>query len=158
MADQDCARLDPKLVPPHEGKCEYDVYGASTAGAVSLTRKLGAKSTSDLLAGRVAPPQVLSPEQIRYLREVVGIWPLPPGIRGLGPMLVHTYRTKDHCYDIDISQIPDGEHYAEISRKVPPAEATRVMAVLKAELSRAGVEICADQSSQAGNKLRSLLR
>jgi hypothetical protein len=27
VADQDCARLDPKLVPPGEGKCEYDVYG-----------------------------------------------------------------------------------------------------------------------------------
>jgi hypothetical protein len=48
--------------------------------------------------------------------------------------------------------------YAEISRKVPVADATRMKEVMEADLSRAGVEICADQSSQAANKLRSLLR
>ena len=158
VADQDCMQLDPKLVPPGEGKCEYDVYGARMAGAVSLTRRLDAKSTKALLAGRVAPAQVLSPSQIRYLREVVAIWPLPPGIHGLGPMQVRTYRTKGDPYDIDISQIPGGEQYAEISRKVPLADAARLVGVLEADLSRAGVEMCADQSSQAVNKLRSLLR
>ncbi len=40
VADQDCARLDPNLVPPGEGKCEIDLHGASMAGAVSLARKL----------------------------------------------------------------------------------------------------------------------
>ncbi len=84
VADQDCARIDPKLIPPGEGKCEYDVYGTSRAGAVSLTRSLDAKSTHDLLAGRMAPAQALSVSQIRYLREVVGIWPLPPGITCAG--------------------------------------------------------------------------
>jgi len=158
LADQDCARLAPKLVPRGEGKCEYDVYGASTAGAVSLTRSLSAKSTNDLLAGRVTPAQVLSPSQIRYLREVVGVWPLPPGIRGLGPMQVRTYRTKDKLDDIDISQLPGGDQYAEISRRVPLADATRTTGVMKADLSRAGIEMCADQSSQAVSKLRALLR
>jgi hypothetical protein len=158
VADQDCARLDPKLVPPGEGKCEYDVYGTGMAGAVSLNRSLGVGSTNDLVAGRVTPEQALGPSQIRYLREVVGVWPLPPGIRGLGPMQVRTYRSKDKRYDIDISELPGGEQYAEISRKVPAADATRTMGAMEADLTRAGVEMCADQSSQAVNKLRALLR
>src|SRR4030095_12820230 len=85
VANQDCARLDPGLVPPGEGKCEYNVYGTSEAGAVSLTRSLTAKSTKNLLGGRLAPAEALSTSQLRYLRDV-GIWPLPSGIRSLGPM------------------------------------------------------------------------
>jgi len=157
-ADQDCARLDPELVPTGEGKCEYDIYANSSAGAVSLNLSLGAKRTNDLLSGRVTPGQVLSPSQVRYLRDIVAIWPLPPGIRRLGPMQVRTYHTKGKRYDIDITQLPHGERYAEISRKVPLAEATRAMQVMEADLSRAGVEMCSDQSSQAVNKLRALLR
>ena len=158
VADQDCARLERGLVPSGEGKCEYDVHGASMAGAVSLTRHLSAASTKELVAGRVPPAQVMSPAQIRYLREGVGIWPLPTGTRALGPMLLKTYRTPDKRYDIDITQLPDGVEYAEISRKVPAADATRVKATMEAALSRAGVDVCADQSSQAVNKLRSMLR
>ena len=59
VADQECARIDAKLIPPGEGKCEYDVYGTSAAGAISLTRSLDAKSTHDLVAGRMAPAQAL---------------------------------------------------------------------------------------------------
>jgi len=157
-ADQDCARLDPDLVPPGEGKCEYDVYGSGMAGAVSLTRRLDAKRTSELLAGRVAAAQLLSPAQIKFLREAAGTWPSPREIRALGPMWVRTYRTRTELYDIDISRLPGGEEYAEISRKVPLANAARAKEVMEADLSRAGVELCADQSSQALNKLRLLLR
>jgi len=88
-------------VPPGEGKCEYDVYRNNMAGAVSLNLRLGTKSTSDLLAGRVTPAQVLSPSQVRYLRAVVGTWPLPSGIRKLGPMQVQTYHTRGKLGDID---------------------------------------------------------
>jgi hypothetical protein len=158
VADQDCARVDRKLIPPDEGKCEYDAYVTGTVGAVSLTRRLDVKSTNDLVAGRIAPAQLLTVSQIRYLRELVGFWPLPSGIRALGPMQVRTYRTKGKLYDIDITQLPDGEQFAEISRKVQLTDATRAMAVMEADLSRAGVVMCADQSSQAGRKLRSLLR
>jgi len=158
VAGQDCARLDPKFVLPGEGKCEYDVYGPRTMGAVSLNYSLGVRKTNELLADRVALAQVIGPSQIRYLREVVGVWPLPPGIRALGPMQVRTYRTKGKLYDIDISQLPGGEQYAEISRKVPAADATRTMRAMEADLTRAGVVMCADQSSQAVNKLRALLR
>jgi hypothetical protein len=158
VADQDCARRDPKVVPSGEGKCEFDVHGSSVAGAMSITRKLSTKSTSDLLAGRVAPAQLLSESQINYLREIVGIWPLPPGIRGLGPMQVRAYRPKGGRYDIGISRLPTGEQYVEISRKVPVADAPRAMGVLESDLAKAGVEKCVDQSAQAVNKLRALLR
>ena len=158
VADQDCARLDPKVVPPGEGKCEYDVHGARVAGAVSLTRSLGAGSADELLAGRVTLAQVLSASQIGYLRDVVGVWPLPPGIRALGPLEVRTYRAKGKPYDVDISRLPAGEEYVEISRKVPMADADRATGALETDLSRAGIDLCADQSAQAVNKLRSLLR
>jgi hypothetical protein len=158
VAEQDCARLERGLVPPGEGKCEYDVHGTSMAGAVSLTRHLSATNTNELVAGRVAPAQVMSPAQIRYLYEVVRIWPLSTGIHALGPMHLRAYRTPNKRYDVDISQLPDGVEYAEISRKVPVADATRAKETMEADLSRVGVGVCADQSSQAVNKLRSLLR
>lgn len=158
VANRDCAQLDLVRVPTREGKCEYDVYGKSTAGAVSLNIDLGATRTNDLLAGHMTPAQALSSSQVGYLREIVGIWPLPPGIQALGPMQVRTYRTKDTHYDIDISQLPGGEQYAEISRKVPLADATREKDAMEAMLSRAGVEVCSDQSSQAVTKLRALQR
>jgi len=44
VANQDCARIDPKMVPPKIGKCEFDVHGASMAGAVSLSRNLSDKA------------------------------------------------------------------------------------------------------------------
>jgi hypothetical protein len=157
VADQDCARLDRGLVPAGEGKCEYDVYGERQAGAVSLNVSLGVARTKDLVAGRLPPEQALSPAQARYLRDVVGVWPLPAGIRALGPMQVRTFRTTDKHYDIDVSQLPGGERYAEISRKVPLSDATRTMDRMQADLARAGVATCADQSSQAVNKLRALL-
>jgi hypothetical protein len=158
VANQDCARFDAKLVPPGEGKCEYDVYGTTTAGAVSLNSKLDARNTRELLAGRAALANVLSPPQIRYLRETVGMWPLPDGIRSHGPMQVRTYRTAGGLYDVDISHLPNGERYAEISAKVTQPDAASTTEMMKAELQRAGVEMCVDQSSQAANKLRFLLR
>lgn len=158
VADQECARVDASLIPPGEGKCEYDVYASVTSGTVSLSRNLDATTTKDLVAGRIAPAQALSASQIGYLRQMSGIWPLPNGIRALGPIHVRIYRTSGKRYDVDISQLPDGERFAEISRKVPLTDVNRAMEVMEADLSKAGVESCADQSSQAGTKLRALLR
>ena len=107
---------------------------------------------------RVALAQVLSRSQIGYLRDVVGLWPLPPGIRALGPLQVRTYRTRGKPYDVDISRLPAGEEYVEIARKVPMADANQATRTLEAELSSAGIAMCADQSAQAVNKLRSLLQ
>ena len=158
VSDQDCKRINPERIPSGEGKCEYDMYGASMAGAVSLTRGLSAKATNDLLAGHVPPARVLSQSQVRYLREVVRLWPLPREIRRLGPIRVERYRTKGGLYDVDISRLPDDERHAEISRKVAVADASRAMEILERHVLDAGIAVCSDQSSQAAHKLRTLLR
>jgi len=74
IADQKCDALPPDLVPPREGKCEYDVYGTQATGAVSLNKSVDAGTTRDLIGGRLAVTQVLAPAQVRYLREVVHFW------------------------------------------------------------------------------------
>jgi hypothetical protein len=158
VADQDCANIDSRRIPPGEGKCEYDVYGEHAAGAVSLDVGLDAKRTGDLISGRAAPADSLSAAQEAYLRDVEGIWPLPSEIRALGPMQVETYRTKDRRYDIDISRLPGGERFAEISRKVSLGDAPRDMRAMEAELAKAGIEACPDRSSPALAKLRALER
>ncbi len=156
VADQECAKLPVKLMPAGEGKCEYDMHGTQLAGAMSLSTKI--KSASDLLSGRLPLARALSAAQIKYLRKVVRFWPLPPDIRALGPIEVRTYRGTGNAYDVDVSQLPGGERFVEISTKVPVADAARAKSVLESDLSRAGIAVCADQSAQAVTKLRSLLK
>ena len=76
VADQDCSRVDPSLIPDN-GKCEYDLHGASLKSAVSLSTTLDERTVNDLLAGRSTLAQALSSAQIRYLRESTRAWPLP---------------------------------------------------------------------------------
>jgi len=158
VADQDCAQVRAEHLPRGEGKCEYDLHGDKLAGAVSLTSTLDATRARALLEGRTALGTVLSAAQTRYLRDLVGAWPLPGDLRALGPIEVSRYRTADKRYDVDVSRLPGGERYAEIGRKVPRAEVGREHGALLADLARAGVAPCADQSAQAVNKLRALLR
>jgi hypothetical protein len=158
VADQDCERIAPGALPPAEGKCEVDFYGTSAAGAVSISRSLDAASTTGLVAGRVPVARALSAAQARYLREVVGIWPLPTDVRGLGPIRVRSYRAGNSHYDVDLSSVANRAQFAEISQKVPLAQAPRAMQDLLAHLSRAGVEVCTDQSSPVEDKFRALRR
>jgi len=157
IADQNCEQLAAGLVPPREGKCEYDVYGAQRTGVVSLNTTLGTKATRELLAGQLALPQALSAAQVRYLRDVVGFWPLPDDVLRLGPIKALAYRTKDRTYDVDVNEMPGGDRYTEITRKVPLADADEAFRTLQAYLASAGIAECADRSAQAGNKLRALL-
>lgn len=158
IAGQDCNTLPDGLVPRRQGKCEFDVYGASRDGAVSLTRRLDTGATRELLAGRMTVTQALSPAQIRYLREVLGFYPLPADLRALGPITNRAYVTKDSGYEVDLSQLPGGERYAEISKKVPQAAIDPTFRALDVVLRQAGIAACADQTSQAAAKLRLLLQ
>ena len=81
-------------VPPREGKCEYDMHGTTIIGAVSLTRAIGPSATRDQLAGHLPLAEAMSAAQIRYVRDVVGAWPLPIGTKALGPQRVVSYRSK----------------------------------------------------------------
>jgi len=158
IANQDCSRIDAKMVPPKEGKCEFDVHGASMSGTVSLSRHLSRKKWKDLVAGRVAVADLLSPVQIAYLRDVAKIWPLPTDLRALGPKQSRAYAMQDKSYEVDVSKLPSGEQYVEMSHRVPVAEAQTARAALDAMLARSGVTVCADQAGQAANKLKLMLR
>ncbi len=156
-ADQDCAMLPQGSVPTGEGKCEYDLHGTRVAGALSLTRGVDARTANELVAGRLSLASELSAAQQRFLQGVSGAWPLLPGIRALGPTRVRSYRAKNQPYAVDMSELPGGERFIEISRKVAMADAARLRGQLEADLVKAGVPACADQSAQAVNKLRALL-
>jgi hypothetical protein len=155
-ADQPCDALPSGLVPRREGKCEYDLHGDKVTGAVSLATKLDADRAADLVAGRVPVAGVLSPAQMRFLRDAARAWPLPPDLRALGPIENTVYATRDGRYDVDVQRLPDGQAYIEVSAKVPVSDGDAARRALDAHLARAGVAVCADQAGQAGNKLRSL--
>ena len=123
IANQDCARVDAKMVPPKEGKCEFDVHGASMSGTVSLSRHLPHKKWKDLVAGRVSAADLLSAVQVAYLRDVAKIWPLPKDLRPLGPKEARAYVMQDKSYEVDVSKLPTGEQYVEMSHRVPVADA-----------------------------------
>lgn len=158
IANQDCATPPANAIPPGAGKCEYDVHGANVAGAVSLTRTLTAPQSKRLVAGRDSVATLLSDEQIAYLKDVVHLWPLPAKVRALGPIDERSYRAAPKRYDVGVSKLPKGETFIEISTKVPVAQLADAKQTLEHDLARAGVSACADQSAQAINKLRSLVR
>jgi hypothetical protein len=153
-----CTGVSPALVPAKVGKCEYDMHGDSLTAAVSLSTRLYESTAKRLLAGRLALADALSATQVRYLTEAVKLWPLPPDLRQLGPINVLAYRARDRPYDVDVSRLPSGERYVEISRKVALADAVAARKSLDNDLARGGIAVCADQSAQAVNKLRALLR
>jgi hypothetical protein len=157
VADQDCAALPKDALPRGEGKCEYDLHGTRTAGALSVTRRVAANTAGELKAGTLALDKVLSPAQVAALKRAPGAWPLPPRIRPLGPARVQSYRAAAKPYAVDVSTLPAGERFIEISRKGPLANAESLRVEFESYLAKAGVAVCADQSAQAGNKLRALL-
>ena len=158
IANQDCAQVDARMVPPKAGKCEIDVHGANMSGTVSLSRKLSHKEWTDLVAGRTAAADVLSAVQVAYLRDVAKVWPLPARLRSLGPKESRAYVMADKSYEVDVSKLPTGEQYVEMSHRVPAADARRAKDDLDTMLKRAGVTACEDQAGQAVNKLKRMLR
>jgi hypothetical protein len=158
VANQDCARIDAKLVPPKAGKCEIDVHGTSMSGTVSLSRNLSHKEWTDLVAGRAAAADLLSPVQAAYLRDTAKVWPLPAQLRALGPKQARSYVMADKSHEVDVSKLPSGEQYVEMSHRVPAANALRAKDELDTMLKRAGVKACEDQAGQANNKLKRMLR
>jgi hypothetical protein len=153
-ANQDCARIDPALVPPREGKCEYDVHGDSVKGAVSLSQRLGRGTVLALLAGQVSLADVLSPAQARLLTDGMGVRSVPRDVVRLGPANLASYRAPGKRYTVDVWQLPRDKRYVEISQKTGRGEAADVQRQLEKRLRNAGVTACADQSSQAESKLR----
>ncbi|MFO1302766.1 MAG: hypothetical protein U1F54_03490 [Burkholderiales bacterium] len=155
VANQDCGALPRGAVPKGEGKCEYDVHGEAIAGAVSLSRALDAAQTRDLVAGRTTVDALLSPAQVRYLRDTLQAWPLPEGLRPLGPVANRVYASSR--YDVDVSTLPGGQRYTEIADKVPLERVAEEREKLARHLERAGVTVCPSQEGQAAAKMKLLL-
>lgn len=158
VANQDCARVSPALLPRGEGKCEYDLHGADFKGAVSISRDLDERTVRELLDGKMPLAAALSEAQIRYLREGLSAWPLAPGVERRGPVSIRAYRPKDRRFVVEMWQLPGGARHTEISQKADVAGALRYRSELEQSLTQAGVALCADQSSQADDKLRALVR
>lgn len=156
VADQDCGRVAPDLIPAGQGKCEYDLHGRDMKGAVSLSRSLDDPTVERLRAGDRSLAEMLGPGQVRYLRDVLSVWPLPEGIERFGPVRIQPYRARGQHFVVEMWELPGGERYTEISRKAKAADALRLRAELEDTLARAGIAECPDQSSQAGAKLRAM--
>jgi len=156
FADPDCARIAPALLPAEQSKCEYDVRGASAAGAVSISRTLSDVELRALLAKPGDLQALLSPAQVEFLRHR-GVWPLPAPLVRLGPAQVQPYRRKGDKFVVEVWQFPSGLRLLEISQKTKLASAPDLNAELQARLNRHQLAICPDQGSPAAAKLRDLL-
>jgi hypothetical protein len=154
---QDCAHLAAGLLPEAQGKCEYDLHGSSLEGAVSLNAVLDDAKVRGLLDGRIRLEEALSAAQIRFLREGVHAWPLPRDLEPLGPARIQAYRHPGRPFVVEVWRLPSGRQFVEISAKSAFDGALRVQGELQHTLEQAGVQACADQSSQARAKLDALL-
>jgi len=155
VANQNCAEIAPVLLPAREAKCEYDIHGEHTAGAVSITATLDDAGVQLLSARPDALSDVLSPAQVAYLR-MRGVWPLAALLERVGPVRVQPFRHQGDEFIVESWQLPAGQQYLEISQKSSQANAPHVQEYLTARLARSGVEMCQDQGSQAATKLRQL--
>ncbi|MEP7328180.1 MAG: hypothetical protein ABI777_03125 [Betaproteobacteria bacterium] len=157
IADQDCAQLPADAIPEGQGKCELDMHGASIVGAVSLSQPLSRDRADALVAGRARVQDALSPAQSRFLREVVRVDPLPAALLPLGPLAVASRKAANGSYALDITTLPNGDQFLELTRKVNVDRAESTRNRIEQELARQGVEACVDQSGQAAFKMRKLL-
>jgi hypothetical protein len=157
VADQDCARLPATAIPAGQGKCEMDLHGATMTGAVSLSQPLSRARAEALVAGATRVQDALSPAQVSFLRDVEGGGPLPTTLLPLGPLAITTQQAADRSYAVDITTLPGGEQYLEVTRKVRVDRAEPTRHRLEQALTRAGVALCADQAGQAAVKMRKLL-
>ena len=154
FAHQNCPEISLEFLPADQAKCEYDLHGEKLEGAVSISRSLETQQVDDLLNGSTALVDHLSPVQVRYLREGVDVWPLPSGLKLLGPGTIDTYKNKNHPFTVEIWQLQSGLRTVEISQKSTVADARSVEVHLKEILASSQVKICEDQGSQAGRKLK----
>lgn len=157
VAEQDCATLPAGAIPPGQGKCELDLHGTAIAGAVSLSQALPRARAEALVGGTARVQEALSPAQQNFLRDVVRGEPLPSTLLPLGPLAITSMKARDGSLALDITTLPGGEQSLEVTRKVPVAKAEKTRHRLEQQLARAGVELCVDQSGQAGVKLQKLL-
>jgi hypothetical protein len=162
MGVQDCMRIDAARLRPG-GKCEADLHGDTLDDVVSLSRPLDARQRATLLPVdsaaaplAVALDALLSPAQ-RQALAANRQGALPAALRPLGPSTVQNYRRAGEPYIVEVWTLPVGERFIELSQKLPRSQALARRDELLAQLRSAGIDVCADQSSQALRKLQTML-
>lgn len=164
-AGQDCAKTDKQLLRP-DGKCEADLHGEHLEDVISLSRPLGRHETSPLLTEPAASKEALADalwalmnEHQRDLlatsRRAAG-GRLPAGVRALGPSQVRAYRPPAKGFVVEVWTLPKGQQFVELSQRATRDTAIGLRAQLLGRIASAGLTVCTDQQSQAGEKLRLL--
>jgi hypothetical protein len=139
MGVQDCMRIDAARLRPG-GKCEADLHGDTLDDVVSLSRPLDARQRATLLpVDSAAAPLAVALDAL--------LW----------PSTVQSYRRAGEPYIVEVWTLPAGERFIELSQKLPRSQALARRDELLAQLRSAGIEVCADQSSQALRKLQTML-
>ncbi len=160
----DCGRVAPGLLKRHD-KCEADLHGDRLDDTLSLTRMLDGHQQERLLAPGAAAGQALSaaldPVLAKRQRELLGGQAgapdgaaLPPELVRLGPATVRAYERRGEDVVVEVWTLPAGQQFVEISQKVERDAALPGRARLLERVRSAGLAPCADQDSQARNKLR----
>lgn len=160
----DCGRVAPGLLKRHD-KCEADLHGDRLDDTLSLTRMLDGHQQERLLAPGAAAGQALSaaldPVLAKRQRELLGGQAgapdgaaLPPELVRLGPATVRAYERRGEDVVVEVWTLPAGQQFVEISQKVERDAALPGRARLLERVRSAGLAPCADQNSQARNKLR----
>lgn len=163
VAGQDCSALDVRSLRGH-GKCEADLHGASFDDVVSLSRSLTRDEVRTLLqpAPRATPLAealwaLLNDRQRQFAagRRTVGN-ALPREPLALGPSRVRSYRSSQDAYVVEVWSLPAGQQFIELSERATRDTAVARRTQLLDRIAAAGLTTCADQESQAGEKLRRL--
>jgi hypothetical protein len=165
-AGVDCARMDAAALGAR-GKCESDLHGNESEQVASVNSRMhlapfltepagsGPAARASALAALDA---ALTREQRALLATRPGLSQLPADLALLGPSQLVSYRAGKAGPVLDHWVLPGGEHFLELSERVPSAGAPGRRDQLLEGLQRAGVRACADQRSTAGGKLAALLR
>lgn len=161
---RDCSRVAPGQLKRHD-KCEADLHGERLDDTLSLTRRLDGHQQELLLAPGASAGKALSEALGQVLskvqRDLLGGRAsapdgaaLPPELVRLGPATVRAYDRRGEDVVVEVWTLPTGQQFVEISRKVERDAALPGRARLLERLRSAGLAPCADQDSQARNKLR----
>jgi hypothetical protein len=124
---------------------------------VSISQVLDESQVRGLLAGQVALADLLSPAQVSYMREVVAVWPIPSGLKNLGPAQIETYHRKGKPFVVELWQFPSGRSDLKISQKSRLEDARHIQSKLEEMLERKKVKLCPDQGALAAGRLKDLL-
>ena len=128
------------MVPPKAGKCEFDVHGTEHGrDRVAVAQASPTRNGWTSLPGAWPLADLLSAVQVAYLRDVARVWPLPAQLRPLGPKQSRAYVMPDRSYEVDVSKLPTGELYVEMSHRVPAADAHRAKGCARRDARRAPV-------------------